>query len=100
MRVWFWSGDRRRHTRESEYRSDESFIEVAIGAVGDGAEILVISGDDVSQMVSLDATEFAALYEGTYAGAPVYGVVAGEPIAMNVTVADGLIAKASAVYLP
>ncbi|HSM44969.1 MAG TPA: hypothetical protein VK969_08135 [Acidimicrobiia bacterium] len=64
------------------------------------SEIVVLSGTDPGEEVRIDADQLAALYEGEYAGEPVYGVVAGEPIAMNVTVADGVITVASMVYLP
>ncbi len=68
--------------------------------MGENSEIEVISGDDVNQTLSLDPSEFAALYQGTYVGSPVYGVVPNEPMAMNVTIQDGLAVSASAVYLP
>jgi hypothetical protein len=45
-------------------------------------------------------SELMALYEGTYSGPPVYGIVPGTPIAMNVTISDGLVTSAGAVYLP
>jgi hypothetical protein len=68
--------------------------------VADGAVFDMISGDDTTQKVALDVDEFAALYNGTYVGFAIYGVVPLEPIAMDVTVTDGVIAHAEAVYLP
>lgn len=41
-----------------------------------------------------------AIYDGSYAGTPVYGVVPHEPMAMDVTVVDGVITRLAVVYLP
>ena len=68
--------------------------------VADEAVFDMIAGEDTTTRIGLYADEFAALYNGTYAGPDVYGVVPLEPIAMDVTVEDGLIVLAEAVYLP
>lgn len=68
--------------------------------LADKSEIVVLSGTDPGEELRIDADQLAALYHGEYAGEPVYGIIAGEPIAMNVTVADGVITAASMVYLP
>ncbi|MEX1287946.1 MAG: hypothetical protein AB1Z57_08420, partial [Acidimicrobiia bacterium] len=62
------------------------------------ARILVISGDDTSGLVEVGVEGLAALHDGTWTGDPVYGIVAGEPIAMEVTIEGGLVTEASAVY--
>lgn len=68
--------------------------------VNDSAVFDMISAEDVSLTVAVDLADLEALYEDTYVGSPVYGVVAGQPILMEVTVSDGLVSGAKAVYLP
>lgn len=63
-------------------------------------DFMMISGADVSQMVEVSAPVFAEIYGGTYAGDPLYGAPPGEPIAMDVTIAAGVVTGATAVYLP
>jgi hypothetical protein len=68
--------------------------------LADSPEITVLSGDDPSERLIIDVDQLVALYEGSYAGPPVYGIVAGEPIVMDLFIRDGLVADADAVYLP
>jgi hypothetical protein len=60
----------------------------------------MLSGADPGAKIVVDAQILASLYDGTYTGEPIYGVVPGTPIAMDVTVNDGLVTGASEVYLP
>lgn len=64
------------------------------------ARFIMISRADVEEKIQFDSTLFAAIYDGTYTGDPLYGVVAGTPIAMDVIISDGLVSEATAVYLP
>jgi hypothetical protein len=64
------------------------------------APISVIPADDTSGLVEVGVEGLAALSDGTWDGAAVYGIVPGTPIAMEVTVEDGRVASAEAVYLP
>lgn len=64
------------------------------------AEITVISGTDTAQKIEVDAATFKTLYDGTYTGDPVYGIVAGQPIAMDLVIEDGMVSEAHAIYLP
>ena len=64
------------------------------------AVIQVISADDVTAHLDVTPEQLAALYNGTYVGGEVYGVAVGEPVPMNVTIEDGVITSAVAVYLP
>lgn len=66
----------------------------------DDATITVVSANDTSQRISIDEDQLAQLWNGEYSGEPVYGVVPGTPIAMDVTVENGLVAQLGAVYLP
>jgi len=66
----------------------------------DDAVIQVISADDVTAHLDVTPEQLAALYNGTYVGGEVYGVAVGEPVPMNVTIEDGVITSAVAVYLP
>lgn len=68
--------------------------------IADDAEITVISGTDTNQAITIDAAQLGALYEGTYSGEAVYGIVAGLPIAMDLVIDAGVVTEAHAVYLP
>jgi hypothetical protein len=68
--------------------------------VSDDAGFTMLSGADPGAKIVVDAQILASLYDGTYTGEPIYGVVPGTPIAMDVTVNDGLVTGASEVYLP
>jgi len=78
--------------------NDEQVSELLHVAEGAGFEL--ISGADTSQKVQVDAPILAEAYEGTYTGEPLYGVVPGAPIAMDITIAEGLVSHGEAVYLP
>lgn len=66
----------------------------------DSAAITVLSGVNVANSLLIDAEQLVDLFEGDYVGPPVYGVLAGHPIAMNLVVTDGVVTSASAIYLP
>jgi hypothetical protein len=68
--------------------------------LSDNAVIEVIPADDVSTHIAVTPEQLAALFDGTYVGGEVYGVAVGEPIPMYVTIEDGLVTSAVAVYLP
>jgi hypothetical protein len=68
--------------------------------VAEDAQFTLISGSDTSEKVLVDAPILAEVYEGTYSDEPLYGVPAGTPIVMEVTVDDGLVSGGEAVYLP
>ncbi|HUG32658.1 MAG TPA: hypothetical protein VMM14_07190 [Acidimicrobiia bacterium] len=68
--------------------------------VADDAQFLLISGDDTSDRVAIDSDSLAQVWEeGTYEGGPIYGVSPSTPIAMDVTIADGLVSGAEAFEL-
>lgn len=66
----------------------------------DGPVISVLDGNRPWETLQLTDSDLVALFEGTYAGDPVYGLSAAEPFPMTVTIADGLVTGASQVYLP
>ncbi|HEX6301513.1 MAG TPA: hypothetical protein VF148_13700 [Acidimicrobiia bacterium] len=78
--------------------NDEQVLEL-LHVAGD-AQFALISGSDTSEKILVDAPIFAEVYEGTYSGEPLYGVPSGTPIAMEVTITDGLVSGGDAVYLP
>ena len=78
--------------------NDEQVLELI--HVAEGAQFALISGSDISERVLVDAPVLAEIYEGAYSGEPLYGVPAGAPIAMDVTIDDGQVSGAEAVYLP
>ncbi len=67
----------------------------------DGSALIrVLDGNQPWVQLDVTPPELLGLYDGTYDGAPVYGIVPGTPIPMNVTVAGGVVSSAEAVYLP
>jgi hypothetical protein len=76
---------------------DASSVEISLAA---GAVIEMLSGATPGTYLTVSADQLAALVDGSYSGPPVYGVVAGEPILMTVTVEGGAVAVLEAVYLP
>lgn len=78
--------------------NDETVVEL-LEVTGD-VRFVLISGSDTSEQIAVDADAMARLWDGSYEGDPIYGIVPGIPIAMNVTVTDGLVSRAEAVYLP
>ena len=84
----------------NDFYIDNPGIRYELLSAADAARFDMISGDDMSQKVSLDGDEFANLYKGALFDPAVYGVVPHEPIAMDVTVAGGVVVHAVAVYLP
>lgn len=62
--------------------------------------IVVLSGSNPSYKLVIAVEDLVGLANGSYVGPPVYGIVPGIPIAMNLTVAHGLVIHAEAVYLP
>jgi hypothetical protein len=68
--------------------------------LADDAVISVISGDDPGREIRVSSEELTALFNGSYSGEPVYGIVPDQPIVMNITVTGGEVTSARAVYLP
>ncbi len=68
--------------------------------VHSGAEFFVLSGMDPGVELVTDIDGIESLYSGSYAGPPVYGIIPGSPIAMQVDVSGGELVAAHAVYLP
>lgn len=63
-------------------------------------EVRVVSAVDPGTTLSVTPEHLLAVYSGETIDDAIYGVVAGQPIAMNLTIADGAVARADAVYLP
>lgn len=78
--------------------NDDAVLELI--HVADEAQFLLISGADTGDRVAIDSDLLARVWEGTYDGEPLYGVSPSTPIAMDVTITDGLVSGAEAVYLP
>lgn len=68
--------------------------------LADGALITVISGDDTTKRLEIDLATLETLWDGSYTGQAVYGIVPATPIAMDLTVVDGIVTEAGEVYLP
>jgi len=78
--------------------NDEQVLELV--QVAEDARFTLISGNDTSESVVVDGPVLAEIYAGTHTGEPVYGIVPGMPIPMDVIIVDGLVSGATAVYLP
>lgn len=78
--------------------NDDQVLELV--HVADNASFILISGSDTAQQVAVDTTVLVEIWEGSYAGEPIYAAGPGIPIPMEVTISDGLIAEATQVYLP
>jgi hypothetical protein len=68
--------------------------------VADGATFEMISGDEPGAVVAVGAEDLISISDGWHGKTLLYGVAEGEPIAMNVTIADGVVAEGAAVILP
>ena len=66
----------------------------------EGAEVTVISAVEPGTYVPISPEKLEALYAGRQVDDAVYGIATGTPIAMEVTITDGLVTEARAVYLP
>lgn len=66
----------------------------------DAPRVEVISAVDPGSTLSISPDDLLAIYSGERVDDSVYGIVAGQPIAMDLTIRDGAIAQAAAVYLP
>jgi len=62
--------------------------------------ILVISGNDTSQLIEIDVDMLWQLWNGDFNGPPIYGIVPSVPIPMELTVASGVVTSLEMVYLP
>jgi hypothetical protein len=76
---------------------DDSATEASLT---DEAVVEMLSGETPGTFLTVTVAELAALIDGSYSGAPVYGVAAGEPILMTITIESGAITALQAVYLP
>ena len=84
----------------NDFFIDNPEVVMELVHLADDVEIMVISGTDTSQVITIDAAQLESLYEGTYSGEAVYGIIAGLPIAMELVVEGGVVTEAHAVYLP
>ena len=67
---------------------------------GDSVDVTVISAVDPGATLQISPEELLAIYSGEKVDDNIYGIVAGQPIAMNLTVFNGEVVQAEAVYLP
>lgn len=67
---------------------------------GDSVDVTMISAVDPGSTLQISPTELLAIYSGDKVDDTIYGVVVGQPIAMNLTVFNGEVVQAEAVYLP
>lgn len=84
----------------NDFYIDNDDVVMELLHADEDAVFALISGEDTAVAVEVDREAFAEVYNGTYTGEPLYGILAQTPIAMEVEVADGLVTGATAVYLP
>ncbi len=84
----------------NDFYIDNDDVVLELLHAAEDARFVMISGEDVAEKIQMDAPLFAEVYDGTYSGDPLYGVVPQTPIAMDVIVSGGLVTEAAAVYLP
>lgn len=78
--------------------NDATIIELV--GVAQGARFTLLSAQAPGDTVEVGLPELIAVYDGTYTDNFIYGVVPGQPIAMNLVVEDGVVTTGAAVYLP
>ncbi len=66
----------------------------------DTPAVTVLSALDPGATLAITPAELLALYSGEKIDDTIYGIAAGQPIAMNLTVLNGEVVQAEAVYLP
>lgn len=66
----------------------------------DSAQVKVVSSADPGSTLGITPGDLLEVYSGQKVDDAIYGIVAGQPIAMNLTIADGMVTRADAVYLP
>ncbi len=66
----------------------------------DAPQVTVISAVDPGSTIAISPEELLAVYSGEKVDDSIYGIVAGQPIVMDLTISDGVVAEAAAVYLP
>lgn len=64
------------------------------------AVVRVLDGNQPWIQLDVSGSDLLDLYDGTYGGPPVYGIIPGTPIAMDLTISGGSVTSATAVYLP
>lgn len=84
----------------NDYFIDNPVEEYQLVYLVEEPHLTVLSGNDPAERIIIDTGTLASLYEGTYQGPPVYGIVAHLPIVMDIVIEDGLVSAAEAVYLP
>lgn len=66
----------------------------------DAPTVMVISAVDPGATMSITPDDLLAVYSGDKVDDSIYGIIAGQPIAMDLTISDGVVSAAEAVYLP
>lgn len=68
--------------------------------VSPDATMVVQSAVDPAEQIYLTPEDLHRLFNGTYEGHLIYGMIPGQSIPMTLTVANGLVTAANQVYLP
>lgn len=84
----------------NDFFIDNPTRDVFINIVAGDANLVVRSAVDPAEDIPMTPAEFHRLFEGTYEGELIYGIIPGQAIPMNVTITGGMVTAASQVYLP
>lgn len=84
----------------NDFFIDDPDDEFEILTLADDAVIKVLSAMTPETYLTIDAATLESLFNGSYAGEPVYGISPDMPAPMNITVEDGLVTIIESVYLP
>ena len=66
----------------------------------EGAEVTVVSAVEPGTYLAISPEKLEALFAGRQVDETIYGIAKGTPIAMDVTITNGLVSEVQAVYLP
>jgi hypothetical protein len=75
---------------------DQSYL---VPVAGD-ATITVLSGEAVDRALTVSIDDLASIFDGTYEGEVVYGILPGILVPFDVTIVDGEVTVVAQVYTP
>lgn len=69
----------------NDFYIDNDDVVLELLHAAEDARFVMISGEGVTEKIQVDASLFAGIYDGTYSGDPLYGVMPQTPIAVYLT---------------
>lgn len=84
----------------NDFFIDNPDDEVFTNLVTTDATLIVRSAVDPAEQIYLTPDDLHQLFNGTYEGHLIYGIIPGQSIPMSVTISGGMVTAANQVYLP